>query len=97
MSWQENHPWAGVFPATLCPFREDESIDEEGLQTYMRELAEVDGVKGLVCNGHTGEIMSLRPNERAHVIQLVAEAVRGKVKTISGVSAGAVWRRLTTP
>ena len=88
MSWQENHPWAGVFPATLCPFNEDESIDEVGLQTYMRELAEVDGVKGLVCNGHTGEIMSLRPNERAHVIQLVAEAVRGKVKTISGVSAG---------
>ena len=87
MNWQENHPWAGVFPATLCPFREDESIDEEGLQTYMRELAEVDGVKGLVCNGHTGEITSLRPNERTHVTQLVAEAVRGKVKTISGVSA----------
>lgn len=87
MNWQENHPWAGVFPATLCPFNEDESIDSEGLQTYMRELAEVDGIKGLVCNGHTGEITSLRPNERARVTQLVAEAVRGKVKTISGVSA----------
>ena len=35
MDWQY-HPWAGVFPATLCPFREDESIDEEGLANYNR-------------------------------------------------------------
>jgi 4-hydroxy-tetrahydrodipicolinate synthase len=86
MSW-EQHPWAGVFPATLCPFNQDESIDENGLRAYMRELAAVDGIKGLVCNGHTGEVMSLRPRERARVTQLVAEEARGKVKTISGVSA----------
>jgi 4-hydroxy-tetrahydrodipicolinate synthase len=86
MSW-EQHLWAGVFPATLCPFNQDESIDEDGLRAYMRELAAVDGVKGLVCNGHTGEVMSLRPRERARVTQLVAGEARGKVKTISGVSA----------
>ena len=27
MNW-ETHPWAGVFPATLCPFHDDESIME---------------------------------------------------------------------
>ena len=26
-----NRPWSGVYPATLCPFHPDESIDEEGL------------------------------------------------------------------
>jgi dihydrodipicolinate synthase/N-acetylneuraminate lyase len=31
MTWRE-HPWAGVFPATLCAFHDDESIDEEGLR-----------------------------------------------------------------
>jgi 4-hydroxy-tetrahydrodipicolinate synthase len=86
MNW-EHHPWAGVFPATLCPFHEDESIDEEGLRAYMRELANVDGVKGVVCNGHTGEITSLRPYERADVTRITADAVKGKVKVISGVSA----------
>jgi len=86
VDWKE-HPWAGVFPATLCPFHEDESIDEEGLATYLGELASVDGIKGLVCNGHTGEIMSLRPDERARVTQLTARQAQGKVKTISGVSA----------
>ena len=87
MNWQDHHPWVGVFPATLCPFHEDESIDEEGLRAYMRELAAVDGVKGLVCNGHTGEITSLRPSERARVTRIVAEEAQGKVKVISGVSA----------
>ena len=87
MNWQEQHPWAGVFPATLCPFLEDESIDEEGLRSYMRELAAVDGVKGLVCNGHTGEITSLRPSERARVTRIVAEETKGEVKVVSGVSA----------
>ncbi len=87
MNRQEDQPWAGVFPATLCPFHEDESIDEEGLRSYMRELAAADGVKGLVCNGHTGEITSLRPSERARVTALVAEATKGKVKVVSGVSA----------
>lgn len=85
-----NHPWGGVFPATLCPFNEDESIDEEGLRAYVRELADVPGIKGLTCNGHTGEVMSLRPRERAMVTRIVAEELartHPKVKTISGISA----------
>ena len=88
-NWRE-HPWAGVFPATLCPFHADESIDEDGLQTYIAELASVEGVKGLTCNGHTGEIMSLRSAERNRVTQIVAAAIKATgrdIKTISGVSA----------
>lgn len=93
MNWRE-HPWAGVFPATLCAFHEDESLDEEGLRVYFSELAAVEGVKGLTCNGHTGEVMSLRPVERVRVTRICTEAVRkmnrqtGRdVKVISGVSA----------
>lgn len=88
-NWKE-HPWGGVFPATLCPFHEDESIDEEGLTPYIQELASVPGIQGVTCNGHTGEIMSLRPEERARVTRIVAQAAQSgerKVKTISGVSA----------
>ena len=86
INWQ-HHPWAGVLPATLCPFHPDESIDEEGLRQYMQELASVDGIKGVVCNGHTGEIMSLRLPERQRVTKITAEAVGDKVKVVSGVSA----------
>lgn len=91
--WRDR-PWSGVYPATLCPFHEDESIDEEGLRQYILEVASVPGVEGVVCNGHTGEIMSLRPAERARVTEIVAAAVReanaqtGRaVKAITGVSA----------
>src|SRR6187402_1325418 len=93
MNWK-HHEWAGVFPATLCAFHQDESIDEEGLRNYFDELARVDGVKGLTCNGHTGEVMSLRAEERAQVTEILADTVQKvhrqtgrKVKAISGVSA----------
>lgn len=84
------HPWMGVFPATLCAFNEDESIDEEGLRTYIQGLCKVDGLKGLVCNGHTGEIMSLRLSERAEVTRIYADQIKqtgSKMKVVSGVSA----------
>lgn len=93
MNWKQ-HEWGGVFPATLCAFHEDETLDEQGLRDYFAELAAVPGVQGLTCNGHTGEIMSLRPAERARVTQVCADTVcevnrrtGRKVKAISGVSA----------
>ena len=80
-------PWTGVLPATLCPFHEDYSIDEEGLRAYVRYLASVPGITGLVCNGHTGEVMSLRARERARVTEIIANEVGNKVKVVSGVCA----------
>jgi len=91
--WRDR-PWSGVYPATLCSFHEDESLDEEGIVASIEDVASVPGVEGVVCNGHTGEIMSLSPDERASVTRLVAEgAARAnartgrRVKVISGVSA----------
>jgi 4-hydroxy-tetrahydrodipicolinate synthase len=87
--WRKR-PWSGTFAATLCPFHEDESLDEDGLHQYILELANVSGIQGVVCNGHTGEIMSLRPDERSRVTQIVAQAAAvssRKVKVVSGVSA----------
>ena len=89
MTW--NHkPWTGVFAATLCPFREDQSVDESGLVEYISELAMVEGIQGLVCNGHTGEVMSLLPLERVQVTAIVSETVAKSsrdLKVISGVMA----------
>ena len=87
MDWKD-HPWAGVFAATLCPFEPDESLDEDGLRQYIRDVASTEGIKGVVCNGHTGEIMSLRPEERARVTRMTAEGARGTgAKVVTGLSA----------
>ena len=88
-NWR-NLAWSGVYPATLCPFNADESIDEAGLASYIKDVAAVEGVQGLTCNGHTGEIMSLRPAERDRVTSIVARTVKTlprRVRVISGVSA----------
>ena len=57
----KDHPWMGVFAATLCPFHEGEEVDEDCLRSYIAGLAAVDSMKGLVCNGHTGERRVLQP------------------------------------
>ncbi len=80
-----DNPWSGVFAATLCPFHDDLSIDESGLRAYARYLADVDGIRGLVCNGHTGEVMGLRAHERAEVTRIMADEVGDQVKIVSGV------------
>jgi 4-hydroxy-tetrahydrodipicolinate synthase len=77
--------WTGVFPATLCPFRTDDSIDTEGLRAYVHYLAGTPGIMGLTCNGHTGEVMSLRARERAQVTGIIADEVGDQVKVISGI------------
>ena len=94
MSDWRNQAWSGVFPATLCPFHDDESIDEEGLKQYIDEVSSVAGINGVVCNGHTGEIMSLRAYERDRVTSVVRSAVDAvnardnrDVRTVTGVSA----------
>ncbi len=85
----KDHPWMGVFAATLCAFDNNEVIDESGLREYFARLCMVEDMKGLVCNGHTGEIMTLREKERARVTKLLSEEVKksGKnIKVVSGVS-----------
>jgi 4-hydroxy-tetrahydrodipicolinate synthase len=84
------HPWKGVFAATLCPFHVDETIDEDGLRAYFARLCCVSGLRGLVCNGHTGEIMSLDADERTRVTRILAEEVRRSgraIKVVSGIAA----------
>jgi 4-hydroxy-tetrahydrodipicolinate synthase len=79
--------WSGVFPATLCPFLDDYTIDESNLQRYLAWVAGHEGVKGITVNGHTGEITSLRNEERARVTMLAVQCVSGHVNVISGVCA----------
>ena len=78
--------WKGVFAATLCPFHGDESIDEEGLRGYIAALCTVDGLTGLVPNGHTGEIMGLREPERVAVTRIVADEVGRSGRAMNVVS-----------
>jgi 4-hydroxy-tetrahydrodipicolinate synthase len=78
-------PYRGILPAMAIPFKNDYKIDAAGLEGLARWLASVPGITGLVTNGHTGEVGSLLPDERAEVTGIVAAAVKGRVRVVSGV------------
>lgn len=75
----------GLIPAIAVPFNEDFSIDETGLTRFARWLAGQPGVKALMTNGHTGEVFSLTPEERAEVTRITASAVDARVPVISSI------------
>lgn len=77
----------GVIPAMAVPFRDDYKIDEDGLARFARWLAGCRGVTAVMTNGHTGEVGSLSPDERAAVTRIVADAVPPATRVISAVCA----------
>jgi 4-hydroxy-tetrahydrodipicolinate synthase len=75
----------GLIPAMAVPFRPDHSIDEAELSRFTAWLGRQKGVVGVMTNGHTGEVFSLTPRERAEVTRIVARAAEGIVPVISSV------------
>ncbi|MBU6499003.1 MAG: dihydrodipicolinate synthase family protein [Rhodospirillales bacterium] len=75
----------GLIPAIAVPFRADHSIDDAELRRFSAWLGRQPGVVALMTNGHTGEVFSLTPRERAEVTRITAEATRGICPVISSV------------
>lgn len=77
--------YRGIIPAIACPFTADHRIDEPALRKLASWLAGHDGVVAVMTNGHTGEVFSLTPTERANVTRIVANELRGKLPVISSI------------
>jgi len=75
----------GLIPAMAVPFRPDHGIDEAELTRFARWLATQPGIVGMMTNGHTGEVFSLTPPERAEVTRIAAKAVDGQCPVISSI------------
>lgn len=78
-------PFSGIITATVASMRDDLSLDEIDLQLHASRVASYPGITGILCNGHTGEILSLTREERARVIALTRQAIGSKVPIIAGV------------
>ncbi|MFJ1302256.1 dihydrodipicolinate synthase family protein [Pseudomonadota bacterium AL_CKDN230030165-1A_HGKHYDSX7] len=77
--------YRGIVPAISCPFTQDHRIDEPALRRLASWLAEHESVVAVMTNGHTGEVFSLTPAERAEVTRIVADELRGKLPVISSI------------
>ena len=77
--------YRGIIPAIACPFTADHHIDEPALRRLADWLAGHQGVVAVMTNGHTGEVFSLQPHERAEVTRIVADELRGRLPVISSI------------
>jgi 4-hydroxy-tetrahydrodipicolinate synthase len=74
----------GVLPAIITPFKEDYSLDEEGLRRNIEFLQE-SGISGIVPCGTTGESATLTFAEHKKVVEIAIDC--SKVPVIAGTGS----------
>lgn len=82
------HPHGGVHTATICPMTEDGALDRPAIARHFADMAAVDGMDGLLLNGHAGEGIYLAREEACEVVR-IARGEMGPRRLIAAVSAEA--------
>jgi 4-hydroxy-tetrahydrodipicolinate synthase len=75
----------GMHTALVTPFR-DAAVDEPALRELVEQQVAA-GVDGVVPCGSTGESATLSFPEHCRVVEVVVEAVRGRVRVIAGTGS----------
>ncbi len=75
----------GIHTAIVTPFK-DGAIDEDALRAIVERQIEA-GVHGIVPCGSTGESATLSHDEHRRVVEIVVEAVAGRVAVIAGTGS----------
>ena len=79
----------GVIVPLITPFKDDLSIDYEGIATLVDYYIEEIGVDGLVPCGTTGESPTLSHQEHIDVISAVVRRANGRVPVIAAAGSNA--------
>lgn len=77
----------GIYAATVCPLLESGAIDEPALARHLHEVASVDGIAGLLINGHAGENFMLEREAKARVVAIAREACPATSILVCGINA----------
>lgn len=73
--------WKGIFPALLTPYTRENKISEKSLEAIVKMNLER-GVKGFYIGGSTAEAFLLSAEERKYLLDIVADAAKGKCTLI---------------
>ena len=92
------NPFHGIYPATLCPFTSDDAVDAAALARHVAGLVDVDGIVGVLCNGHAGENHLLSAGETRRVVEVVADTVfrGGTTRSLGAMPPGLYSYRAST-
>jgi 4-hydroxy-tetrahydrodipicolinate synthase len=80
-------PFDGIYAATLTPLLADGTLDEAVLDDHFRNVAAVDGIVGVLCNGHAGENFSLSREEKRRVVDIAAHVIGDRAIIVAGVNS----------
>jgi len=61
---KKDKPWRGIYAAIVCPMTADFAVDHQALAEHARAVTAVDGIVGLLINGHAGENFVLSREEK---------------------------------
>lgn len=81
------HNWSGIHIPIITPFKDDYSVDEDGLCRLVDYLIEAQKADSLVPCGTTGESPTLSHDEHHRVIEVVIKATNGRVPVIAGTGS----------
>ena len=73
----------GVVPPVCTPFTSDYKVDEKSLRNLINHLID-GGVHGLFILGSTSEVAYLTDSNRAEVIRIAMDEVKGRVPVVVG-------------
>lgn len=83
------HPWDGIYPSTIVPLTPEGALDAETLARHTAEVTAVDGIVGVLCNGHAGENVYLSRAEKRRVAEITVATVGARRIVVCGVNAEA--------
>jgi 4-hydroxy-tetrahydrodipicolinate synthase len=77
--------WAGVFPAAITHFRDDQSLDLPATLRHLDAMLAA-GIDGLIMLGTVGENCSLEYGEKMEILRAVVEHVGRRIPVLTGVA-----------
>lgn len=81
-----SHKFRGTGVALITPFKEDGSVDHDGLTNVVNHCIH-GGVEYLVVLGTTGESATLSSTEKLDVVNTVIQANQGKLPVVMGLGS----------
>jgi len=76
----------GIYAATIVPMKQDGTIDKTILTRHLKEISSVNGIKGLLINGHAGENHILSQEEQVELVRITRSVVSKDTLIVSGLN-----------
>lgn len=78
----------------VTPFKDDYSLDEDGIRRLVDYFIEEEKVDGLTPCGTTGESPALTPEEHKKVIEIVVKHTNGRVPVMAGTGFNNTYKTI---